>query len=360
MAEHMALFIRNAWYVAAYDTELAERPVARRILGEPVALFRQRDGRYAALRDSCAHRLSPLSTGRITERGLRCPYHGFTYDHTGRCVFAPGEARVPHLAVVRSYPVVEQHGLIWIWMGEAAAAADEPLPACLEPYFGPGWVHARGYHHVDAYYELLADNLFDASHADFVHDGILGDERRGLAGTSIVKGNVDGDTVEMTRWDYDDSPPPFVIPMLSSDANVDWWRVARWQPPGPLLFEAGACPAGAQPAQGRFVINPNFLTPESETSTHYFWTVGRTFEIDNAYWTEQLYTQTRAAFDQDKAVIEAQQRSIGTRDLRELRLAVTRSDLPVNRAREVLQRVWRREQQVRRDDVRTAVESKHG
>jgi phenylpropionate dioxygenase-like ring-hydroxylating dioxygenase large terminal subunit len=340
----MTLFIRNAWYVAAHEVELTGGPLARTIMDEPVVLYRQHDGRHAALQNACAHRLGPLSAGKVTGRGLRCPYHGFTYDHEGRCVFAPGEARIPHLAVVKSYPVAERHGLVWIWMGDPAAASAQPLPACLEPYFGPGWVHARGYHHVAGYYELLADNLFDASHADFVHDGILGDERRGLAGTSTVHAKVDGDTVEMTRWDYDDSPPPFVIPMLGSADEVDWWRIARWQPPGPLLFEAGACRAGTDPAHGRFVINPNFLTPETETSTHYFWTVGRTFEIDDPQWTEQLYVQTRAAFDQDKAIIEGQQRAIGARDLRAMRLAVTRSDLPVNRAREVLQRVWQREQ----------------
>jgi vanillate O-demethylase monooxygenase subunit len=112
----------------------------------------------------------------------------------------------------------------------------------------------------------------------------------------------------------------------------------------PAAVRAGACRAGTDPAQGRFVINPNFLTPETEISTHYFWTVGRTFETEDSNWTEQLFKQTRAAFDQDKAIIEGQQRAIGARDLRDLRLAVTRSDLPVNRAREAVLRAWRREQ----------------
>jgi vanillate O-demethylase monooxygenase subunit len=341
----MALFIRNAWYVAAYDSELTDKPLARTILGERVAIYRQRSGEYAALQDACAHRLGQLSAGKVTERGLQCPYHGFTYDRGGRCVFAPGETRIPHLATVRSYPVVPKHGMLWIWMGDPSAATAHALPTCLEPYFGAEWVHARGYHHVSAYYELLADNLLDASHGDFVHDGILGNEERGLAGKSITNATVDGDTVLMTRWDYDDSPPPFAAPMLGSADNVDWWRFARWEPPGPLLFEVGACRAGTSPAAGRRVINPNLLTPETETSTHYFWTVGRTFEIDDPQWTEQLYTQTRAAFDQDKMILEGQQRAIGPRDLREMRLAVTHCDLAVNRGREILQRIWRLEQE---------------
>ncbi len=340
----MALFIRNAWYVAADESELSETPLARTILGESLVLYRQKDGEYGALQNACAHRLGLLSAGKVTERGLQCPYHGLTYDRGGRCVFAPGESRIPHLATVRSYPVARKYGMLWIWMGEPAAAASHAVPAFLEPYFTDEWVHARGYHYVAGYYELLADNLLDASHADFVHDGILGNLERGLAGKSTVDSKVDGDTVVMTRWDYGDSPPPFVMPMLGDVGKVDWWRIATWEPPGPLLFEAGACRTTTQPASGRRVMNPNFLTPETATTTHYFWTVGRTFEIADPQWTHNLYASTKAAFDQDKAIIEGQQRAIGTRDLRELRLATTRSDQPVYRGREILQRLWRAEQ----------------
>lgn len=343
----MALFIRNAWYVAADESELCAKPLARTILGESLVLFRQKDGQYAALENACAHRRGLLSAGKITERGLQCPYHGLTFDKRGRCVLAPGESTIPHLAKVRSYPVASKYGMLWIWMGDPEAAASHPVAPFLEPYFTNEWVHARGYHFVEGYYELLTDNLLDASHADFVHDGILGNEERGFAGTSLTRSTVEGDIVTMSRWDYGDSPPPFVIPMLGDVGKVDWWRTARWEPPGPLLFEAGACRASTDPASGRRVMNPNFLTPATETSTHYFWTVGRTFETHDPQWTQQLYSSTRTAFDQDQAIIEGQQRALGSRDLRDMRLAATRSDAPVYRAREILKRIWSAEQDER-------------
>ena len=339
----MAMFIRNAWYVAADETELTDKPLGRTILGERVAIYRQNNGELAALEDACAHRRGQLSAGKVTDRGLQCPYHGFTYEPGGKCVLAPGESRIPQLALVRSYPVARKYGMVWIWMGEPALCASTPLPTCLEPYFTDEWVHARGYHHVSGYYELLADNLLDLSHADFVHDGILGNEQRGLTGKSTTRTNVEGNTVVMSRWDYSDTPPPFVIPMLGDVDKVDWWRIMKWEPPGPMLLDVGACRASTSPESGRRLINPNFLTPETESSTHYFWTVGRSFELADPKWTEHLYTQTRRAFDQDKAVIEGQQRVIGSLDLRDMRLAGTRNDLPANRARQIVQRIWRTE-----------------
>lgn len=340
------MFIRNAWYVAADEREFTGKPLARMILGEHIVLYRQSDGSYAALKNACPHRQALLSAGTVTDRGLRCGYHGFTFDGHGKCVAAPGETRIPHLSSVRSYPVTPRYGWLWIWMGDPEDAHRNAIAPMLERYFDDKWVHARGYHFVSGYYELVTDNLLDLSHADFVHAGILGDEQRGLGGRSVVDTRVDGNTVRMTRWDYNDSPPPFVIPMLNSTDNVDWWRIMTWEAPGTMYLDVGACPAGTDPDQGRRLINTDLITPATETTTHYFWTTARCFEIDDPGWTEQLYTMTKMAFDQDQAVIEGQQVALGSRDIRQLRLAVTRNDLPVNRAREILERCWHEEQSV--------------
>jgi len=345
------MFIRNAWYVAADEREITDRPLARMILGEDVVLYRQKDGSYAALQNACPHRKALLSAGKVTDRGLQCGYHGFTFDGHGKCVAAPGEERIPHLSSVKSYPVAPKYGWLWIWTGDPAEAHGRPIAPMLEPYFNDQWVHARGYHYVAGYYELVTDNLLDLSHADFVHAGILGDERRGVAGKSAVKTRVDGNTVLMSRWDYDDSPPPFIVPMLNSTENVDWWRIMTWEAPGTLFLDVGGCRAGTSPEQGRRLINTDLITPATESRTHYFWTTARCFETDDPRWTEQLYTMTKAAFDQDQAVIEGQQVVLGSQDVRKLRLAVRRNDLPVNRAREILERLWREEQ--------AAVESAH-
>src|SRR3954468_5768880 len=76
----------NAWYVAAWDHEVARKPMARRIANRPLALYRTEDGKAVALADACWHRLAPLSMGKTMGKdGIQCPYHGIVYNSAGRC-----------------------------------------------------------------------------------------------------------------------------------------------------------------------------------------------------------------------------------------------------------------------------------
>src|SRR5947207_10718713 len=81
--------LRNAWYIAAWADELGAEPVARRICGEPLVLFRDKANQAAALADRCCHRAAPLHMGTVVEGGLQCGYHGLIFDGLGRCVAIP-------------------------------------------------------------------------------------------------------------------------------------------------------------------------------------------------------------------------------------------------------------------------------
>jgi phenylpropionate dioxygenase-like ring-hydroxylating dioxygenase large terminal subunit len=89
------MFVRNAWYVAAWADEIGERPFARRILNEPIVLFRDASGTVAAIEDRCCHRGTPLAFGRVVAEGLECGYHGLIFDAAGKCVLVPGGHLVP-------------------------------------------------------------------------------------------------------------------------------------------------------------------------------------------------------------------------------------------------------------------------
>ncbi len=115
-------FIRNAWYLAAWSDEVTNAPLSRMILGEPVALFRARDGAIAALRDACPHRAVPLSLGTIINDHIRCPYHGLEFDREGICRLNPHIDGPPDRLKTRCFPIAEKHGGLWLWMGDAAAA----------------------------------------------------------------------------------------------------------------------------------------------------------------------------------------------------------------------------------------------
>ena len=102
------MFLRNYWYVAAYDHEVSGRPMRRLILGEPVVLYRLEDGTPVALEDRCAHRHLPLSMGKLVGDTLQCHYHGLRYDRSGTCVRVPGQETIPRSARVRSSPLAER------------------------------------------------------------------------------------------------------------------------------------------------------------------------------------------------------------------------------------------------------------
>ena len=122
------VYLRNAWYVAAWDREVGRKPLARTILNEPIVLYRKADGAPAALEDRCCHRHVPLSLGTLVGDDLRCGYHGLRFDASGVCVEIPGQPKIPPGARVRSYPVVEKWNWIWIWMGEPARADVKLIP----------------------------------------------------------------------------------------------------------------------------------------------------------------------------------------------------------------------------------------
>ncbi|MEA3094357.1 MAG: hypothetical protein QOJ04_5699, partial [Caballeronia sp.] len=87
------MFLRNAWYVAAWSSEIGDGLYPVMLLGEPVVLYRKPDGAVTALEDACPHRKLPLSMGRLQDGQIECGYHGLTFDCSGTCVRAPGMTR---------------------------------------------------------------------------------------------------------------------------------------------------------------------------------------------------------------------------------------------------------------------------
>ncbi|EDM77235.1 vanillate O-demethylase oxygenase, putative [Plesiocystis pacifica SIR-1] len=117
--------VRNAWYVAAWSSELGRKPFARTLLGRHVMLIRTREG-VVGLGAQCPHRHADLSTGEFGKGRIRCPYHGWSFDMQGRCVEVPGTSRVPKAACLPRYPARERQGMIWVWFGEGEPTPSEP------------------------------------------------------------------------------------------------------------------------------------------------------------------------------------------------------------------------------------------
>lgn len=132
-------FLRNVWYVALPSAELEKNKMQSRvILGEPVVFYRDSHGLVSGLRDICPHRGIPLSHGRVVNDQVECPYHGWKFDQKGACTEIPSlcpEQEFDCTKIkVKSYPVREQQGLIWVFMGEKEADinAAPPVPVMKE------------------------------------------------------------------------------------------------------------------------------------------------------------------------------------------------------------------------------------
>ena len=137
------MYLRNSWYVAAWDHEVGDSLFPVKMLGENIVLYRKTNGEVAALEDACPHRKLPLSMGRIKGDTVECGYHGLTFDGTGTCTRVPGVEKIPHVACVRSYPLHERYGLLWLWMGDADKA-DPALIFHVDHWGDPAWGLNRG------------------------------------------------------------------------------------------------------------------------------------------------------------------------------------------------------------------------
>jgi vanillate O-demethylase monooxygenase subunit len=308
----MPMFLRNYWYVAAADTEIGREPLGRVILGEPIVLFRSGQGTPIAFEDRCPHRHLPLSMGKLVGDDLQCRYHGLRFGTDGRCVRIPGQDHIPQAAKVRTYPVVERYHWIWIWMGDPALAD----PATITDFHwldDPSWGAKTSYLHVKANWQLVVDNLLDLTHLAFVHETTIGN----LALAEHAKVNVTRapNNVVVTRWIIDQDPPPTFKKVGGFTGKVDRWQIIDFVPPAFLRLDVGATPTGTGAPEGKRVgginmRNLNAITPETETTSHYFWGQAHDFDVKNPETTNKIFEQIRTAFLEDVDVFSGQQRNL--------------------------------------------------
>jgi phenylpropionate dioxygenase-like ring-hydroxylating dioxygenase large terminal subunit len=313
---NVAPYLLDTWYAAMWDVDLPERtPLARTILDEPLVFWRSERGQISALQDRCPHRFAPLSMGQVRGEHLRCGYHGLEFDVAGACANNPHPNRaVPPGTSVRAYAVVAKHSVLWIWMGEAPPDPEKIPDYSLFDSAPPERVSKRDYLLMAANYELIADNLLDLSHASFLHEGLLGNDAMVDTRTDVER---QGDTLWVSRFTPDVPVPKLYDLMFREDgANVDIWTRIRWDAPGCLLNDTGACAPGAARESGTSLHGVHLLTPETATTTHYHFcavrqqTVPRDAAADERIRAQLSELRHRAFEEQDRAMIEAQQRNI--------------------------------------------------
>lgn len=332
-------YLKRAWYVAGFADELARgQLLARALLGEPLVLFRCPDGTVAALHDRCPHRFAPLSTGALSDDGasVQCLYHGLCFDGSGACVHNPhASGTIPKAAAVKSWLVRERHGLLWLWAGEASDADESLIPDYSTITSAPEDATIRGYLPAACDYRLLADNILDLTHADYLHAGTLGSGA--ITRSKAVVNDLGSRSVQIVwRSSGDKAAPAFDDFLRVPGQSTDQWTEVTWTAPANMLLRVGATLQGEPDAHGVDTHNLHLATPESEGRTHYWYWSTRTFAIDPRA-NAAIKPMVEFAFSQqDKPMLEAQQRCIGSAEFWALKPVLLPGDAGAVRARRKL------------------------
>ena len=348
------MLIKDVWYVAAHADEIAAGGIlGRTIAGERIVFCRRSDGSVFALEDKCPHRRAQLSMGEIVEgSNLRCPYHGITFDGAGLCVNVPGQEKWPSDWRIRTYPVLEKYRCLWVWTGDPGKCGDESsIPDFME-LGEPPFESRNGMIPVAGDYRLLVDNLLDATHAEFVHRESFGSSE--LQAAREVGAEAEKKT-EQFDVDMRDDGIDFVfrvnnvrgMPCFakayamrmgkeSYAQALDWRMDVRWQPPGLFQYATTTSDPKLDNESGLRMVNLHMLTPETETSTHYFFRCSALNTNDKPAILDFWLKTDMQAFKEDKHIIERQQAVIGERDLFDEQLWAVQGDQMSIKGRRVL------------------------
>lgn len=165
----------NYWYPVGWASQLLPyqiQPVT--IWQQALAVYRDENGQLHALEDACPHKGVALHKGQIQGCHIVCPYHGWQFNGSGECVhipYLPPEQKLPR-AQARSYPVQEKYNLIWIFPGNAALAANVPLPEIPE-FDQPEWLMVPLAAQFQAHFSICNENTMDVFHG-YLHRNLQG------------------------------------------------------------------------------------------------------------------------------------------------------------------------------------------
>lgn len=297
--------VRQEWYAVARLSELEDRttPLARTILGTPMAIFRTDSGRVAMLESACPHRSYPLAESPLVDGQVQCGYHGIRFDGSGICTYIPGTEPNDRLRS-RSYPVAEHAGFAWAWMGEPDQAAVTPLPGIGRPEVDT-WGHAD-----DVFAETLQarsisliENLMDLSHLSYLHGSVIKDTT--IADRPL---DVEEDAESITAIRRMREMPyggleAALYGAVPGTGTFDWDNISTFLSPSFLVTGVQPLP-GSPETFGAFRFL-HAVTPETETSTHYWAVTARDFRIGDPQVDGVFAGMNRVIPFQDKAALEA-------------------------------------------------------
>lgn len=331
-------YLRNTWYMAAWADDVQPGEIFHRtLLDEPIAFYRRADSAIAALHDRCPHRFVPLHLGRITGDAIQCAYHGLEFDCSGACTRNP-HGNIPKAARVKAYAVIERHGVIWIWMGDETQASPDTIPDFSFMHAVKPSAVSRGYLWTESNYKLIADNVMDLSHADFLHPDSVGGGAFTRSKPAVEEA---GDGLCITWENNNEKALPAYDQYLPQPGQaVDFRTQVHWQAPATMKLDIAIVPTGQPYEQGLLTHNAHIATPETAGTSHYFFWLTRQFLMDDEDVNAKRQAAMLNAFgNQDKPMLREQQMAMGTDDLFGLGPILLTTDAGAVRARRKLEKM---------------------
>ncbi len=342
----MTDFVLNAWYAAAWSHELGRSLLARRLVDKSVVLYRTEAGEPVALHDVCPHRFAFLHAGKLVGDAVECAYHGLRFDPAGRCVRSPYTDRPPANARVEAYPVIERHGVIWIWPG-ARDQADEALipdhPHLVDPRYG----QVTGHDMFAADYLLGVDNLMELTHLFFLHTSSIGGGRPDGSPPPGETYEVEqlGRRLRSHTYTPGHARSEVISDGVGAEADrIDRWNDTWWDAPSNMRFDLFSTPTGGPRDVEPYMAQSHLITPETATSSHYFWAASRTFDLGPE--ADARYTQFFGNIfrTEDRPMIEGISANMAGADLFDLKPVILPRDKGAVLARQVVARLVAEEQ----------------
>lgn len=295
--------LKNYWYAACVSSELQVGQVLGRLIcGQPVALYRTASGAAAAVHNICPHRQAPLSMGAVVGEGLQCRYHGMEFNASGRCVHIPSQDVIPPKAHIRAYAALERYGFLWLWMGAVELAKPELIPQF-------SWREESGwnsdlvqYFHVKAPAQMMSDNLLDLSHVAFLHASSIGFDPKRLENDPLQV-QIGERTVTTSRTFKNTLQAPAHKAWRELAEPIDRVQQAQWSAPS-VVSVLVRNENGVEQVDLRA---DHLITPETDSSHHYFVALSRNFRVQDPGFTQALDRDTRRVHLEDVEIAEAQQ-----------------------------------------------------
>jgi phthalate 4,5-dioxygenase len=243
-------FFRSYWLPALLAEELPEPecpPVRVKLLSERLLAWRDSQGRLSLMDEFCAHRGVSLWFGRNEENGLRCPYHGWKYDHTGQCIDVPSEPEESGYCKrikLKSYPLIERGGILWTYMGPPEK--QPPLPDYELVHVKPNQRFVAKRLQESNWLQALEGGI-DSSHVSWLHRGELNTDPlfKGSRGNQYNLGDA------RPVFEVVESPGGLYIGARRNAENGHYyWRITPWVMPSYTMI----APRGNHPVHGHFWV----------------------------------------------------------------------------------------------------------